>query len=48
MNVSWEVGQREPVGSIDPKSKKFTPRLGKNKGPVFSQKIVKVYSPKGR
>lgn len=47
MNVSWEIGQRKPVGNVD-KKHGFVPRLGKNKGAVIEQHVVKVYSPKGR
>lgn len=45
MAVSWEIGEREPVGMTNKKGI-FEPRLGKNKGPVFKQVIVKVLSPK--
>lgn len=44
MNIVWEVGPREPVGTKNKKGD-FEPRLGKNKGPVFKQAVVKVYKP---
>ena len=48
MKVSWIVGEREPVGSVDPKTKQFQPRKGKNGGAVVQQKVTKIYAPKGR
>jgi hypothetical protein len=45
LKVSWEVGERKPIGSTDKKGA-FVARTGKNKGPVFQQTVVKVLSPK--
>lgn len=45
MNVSWEKGPREMVG-VKNKKGEFEPRLGKNKGPIVKQTVVKVFSPK--
>jgi hypothetical protein len=44
MTVTWIVGPRVPVGNTDAKGK-FTPRLGKNQGPVFTQQVTKVVAP---
>lgn len=45
MTVVWEIGEKEPVGTTN-KRGEFEPRLGKNKGPVFNQKVTKVYVPR--
>lgn len=45
MNVSWIVSPKVPVGTQD-KKKGFIPRAGKNGGPVFTQAVVKVFTPK--
>lgn len=41
MNVRWEIGPRNPVGTEGKRG--FEPRLGKNQGPVIQQTVVKVY-----
>lgn len=46
MGTSWIIHPREPVGNTDNKGR-FTPRLGKNQGPVFTQKVEKILAPKG-
>lgn len=45
MNVSWLISAKVPVGNED-KKKGFIPRSGKNGGPVFTQTVVKVFTPK--
>lgn len=50
--VRWEIGPRIPVGNTVVRGKGenavevFEPRLGKKKGPVFNQTIVKVLVPR--
>lgn len=46
MKVRWEVGPREMIGNKNPKTGLLDPRLGKNKGPVYKQLVVKVMEPK--
>jgi hypothetical protein len=52
MSVAWEIGERKPVGNTVTVGKGenarqvFEPRLGKNKGPVFSQTVVKILRPR--
>lgn len=41
MIVTWIIEPRVPVGNTDAKGK-FTPRTGKNGGPVYTQKVEKV------
>lgn len=41
MRVSWIIEDRVPVGNVG-KNGVFGPRLGKNGGPVFTQKVEKV------
>lgn len=48
MRIGWEIGEKVPVGNTSVKKngeKQFDPRLGKNQGPVFSQRVVKIYIP---
>jgi hypothetical protein len=45
MNVRWEVGERESIVQPGGKGGAMIPRLGKNQGPVFKQRVVKVYEP---
>jgi len=46
MRVRWEKGSREPVGNTNSKTGKFEPRLGKNKGPIIKQLVVKIIEPR--
>jgi len=45
MRVVWEKGPREPVTKTE--RGKTSPMLGKNQGPIFKQRVVKRYVPKG-
>jgi hypothetical protein len=45
MNTSWIIGPRTLVEGHDNKGKTIT-RRGKNGGPVISQSVVKVLTPK--
>jgi hypothetical protein len=40
-----EIGPRVPVGTNDPK-RGWLPRLGKNQGPVVTQVVTIVHTPK--